>query len=321
MESLENVSSKQDVLENKIEKATEGISTIISHLANASSNELNEETKQAVNHLMTTVCPSSTSSPPSKTGTSLNMSSDQIKVICDQVTELFNDLASFRAELTSLNEQLNTYITSNKKDIANMKKDFADELALLRADYMKEIQMMKQKSIDHDQYLRKNNLILGNFLLPNWARKKDCNGYALACYVAFWINNFLPMLSTPVTPHNINITHPLRNNSKGQSVLIIRFVNRHIRNDIFYNRQALLQHGITVTEHLAPENLILRRKAEAIVGESNVWSQDCKLYAFSHGKTISIWNEKSLSFLKPPYLSRIAALEKHNPTSNFSTRH
>ena len=143
----------------------------------------------------------------------------------------------------------------------------------------------------------------------------------MASYVAFWINKFLPWLSTPVTPHNIDITDPLRNNSKGQSVIILRLLNRHIRHEIFDNREALLHHGIIVSEHLAPENLSLRRKAEAIVGEANVGSRDCKLYAFSHGKTISVWNEKSLPFLKPSYSSRFDALEQHNPTSShFSKR-
>ena len=176
---------------------------------------------------------------------------------------------------------------------------------------------MKQKSNNHNQYLRKNNLVLENFLLPNWA-KKDCNGFALACYVAFWLNKFLPMLSTPVTPHNINITHPLRNNSKGQTVIIIRFVNRHIRHDVYNNSEALLQHGIRVSEHLTQENLRLKHKAESIVGVSNVWSFDCKIYALSQGKTISIWNEKSLSFLRPSDNSSYAAiLNRYNPVSNI----
>ena len=75
MEGLESVANKQDVLQNKIEKATEGIFTILTCLANTSS-DLNEEAKQTVHHLMTTVCSSSTFSPPSQTGTSLNMSSE-----------------------------------------------------------------------------------------------------------------------------------------------------------------------------------------------------------------------------------------------------
>ena len=142
-------------------------------------------------------------------------------------------------------------------------------------------------------------MILDNFLIPCWAKEPDCNGYHLACYVAFWLNKFLPMLSTLVTPHNIDITHPLKNNAKGQTVLILRFGNRHVRHDIFNNREFLLRHGITVSEHLTQDNLTLKRKAEAIVGEMNVWSFDCKIYALSQGRRISIWNEKSLSFLKP----------------------
>ena len=122
------------------------------------------------------------------------------------------------------------------------------------------------------------------------------------------------MLKIPLNPYNIDITHPLRNNDKGQPVIILRLLNRHIRHEIYYYRKLLLvRYNITVSEHLTPENLILKRKAEAIVGSDNVWTYDCKMYALSRGKTINIRNEKSLSFLHAP--SYASVLERRNPTS------
>ena len=318
-ENLEIVSTKQVVLQTKIDKAADGISTIVSQLANASSDELDIEAKEAVGKLVTAVSTSSTLSSPNQLSTTSNLklSSDQIKLICQQVTELVNDLASFRSELLSLSEQVADHIKKIQEDMKDMKKSFNEELDIIKADYQKEINLMKQKNNDYNQYLRKNNLVCENFLLPNWAMKNDCNGFQLACYVAFWLNKFLPMLITPVTPYNINITHPLRNNSKGQPVIIIRFVNRYVRHDVYNNREALLQHGITVNEHLTQENLRLKRKAEGIVGVSKVWSFDCKIYALSRGKSISIWNEKSLTFLRPlSNPSYAAVLERHNPVSS-----
>ena len=305
--------SKQVELQSKIDNATDGITNILSRLVSSSSSELDTESQQAVRDLITTVCPTSPPSLPS-TSSSLNLSSDDVKMICTQVTELFNDLASFKAELNSLDEEVRSFMSQTKKDMEDMKKSFEKDMALMQADFQKEIKQIRTKSEGNDQYPRKNNLLLDNFRLPYWARRKDCDGFALACYVAHWLNKFLPMLSTPITPHNIDITHPLMNNSKGQTRLIIRFLNRHVRHNVFANREALLQHGISVSEHLTQENLALQRKAEAIVGESNVWSHDCKLFAFSQGKTISVWNEKSLSFLKPSFSSRINVLNRHNPT-------
>ena len=101
--NLEKVSAKQVVLEDKIENANEGINSIVSHLANASTSNLDNDAKEAVNKLMTTVCSSSGTTPPNQSGT-LNLSSEEIKVICVQVTELLDDLKCFRAELNSMNE-------------------------------------------------------------------------------------------------------------------------------------------------------------------------------------------------------------------------
>ena len=312
---VDEVAAKHDVLNDKIDKATDGISSILSHLSNASSStELDAEAKEAVNNLISTVNSNTAVEIIPKLdvhdSTTLKISSEQIKLICRQVSELFNDLVSFRAELHTLNEHLTSLIKKNEDAIKAMQQNFDKELAKMKAEFQNEIRSLKIKCNKNDQYTRKNNLIFENFLLPNWAKLKDCDDFEIAKYVAFWLNNFMPMLKTPVNPYNINIAHPLKNNAQGQPVIIVRFVNRHIKHDILNLSDVLLQHGIAVNEHLSLENLILKRKAEAIVGPSNVWSFDCKLYAFSHGKSINIRNEKSLSFLHPPFDRSYSAILK-----------
>ena len=311
---VNEVAAKQDVLNEKIDNATHGISSILSHLTNASSStELDVEAKEAVNNLLLTVDSNSemhTKIDVQDRNATLKISSEQIKLICQQVAELFNDLVTFRTELRTLNEHLTNHIKNNEKAIKIMQQNFDKEIAKVKADFHNEVRSLKMMCYSHDQYSRKNNLIFENFLLPNWALRKDCDGFDLARYVAFWLNNFLPMLKTPVNPYNIDITHPLKSNSQGQPVIIVKFVNRHIKHDIFNHWEILQQHGIAVSEHLSSENLKLKRKAEAIVGPINVWSFDCRLYAFSQGETVNIRNEKSLSFLHPPIDTSYSAVLK-----------
>ena len=136
-ENLEIVSAKQVVLQTKIDKAADGISTIVSQLASASSDELDIEAKEAVGKLVTAVSTSSTLSSPNQLSTTSNLklSSDQIKLICQQVTELVNDLASFRSELLSLSEQVADHIKKIQEDMKDMKKSFNEELDIIKADY------------------------------------------------------------------------------------------------------------------------------------------------------------------------------------------
>ena len=143
--NLEAVSAKQVLLQSKIDKAADGITTILSQLANASPDELDSVAKEAVSELVTAVSSSSPPSSPNQSGTSnLKLSSDHIKIICQQVTELANDLSSFRAELVSLSMQVSDHIKKNEEDLKNIKKGFKDELALIKADYQKEMNLMKQ---------------------------------------------------------------------------------------------------------------------------------------------------------------------------------
>ena len=244
MSKVEDIAAKQIILSDKVDNATEGITTILSQLSNV-THDLDDETKEAVGELVTTVCSTSPSMKDIKVrntpcGTSsLIISSDQVKLICQQVTELFNDLTSFRAELRSINNDLENHIVKQEENMqlmkaqhdeamTQMKTKFENDLAKIRKDNEMEVRSLKAKCNDNYQYSCKNNLVFDNFLVPNWAYEKDCNGFELAKYVAFYINEFIPMLQTPVSPHNIDITHPLRNNANGQPVIIVRFVNRHI---------------------------------------------------------------------------------------------
>ena len=248
MANIDDIAAQQVVSAEKKENATEGISTILSQLS--TTPNLQDDAKEAVDNLVKTVCttsPSIKSSLEVKNTSSSSpvISSEQVKLICQQVRELFNDLSSFRTELRSMDTVLHNHIKKLEEDMISMKAKHDEDMKAMKSKHETDIAKVKGKVNDNDQYPRKNNLIFGNVWLPDWAKQRDCNGFELANYVAFNLNTFLPMLHTPVTPYNIDITHPLRNNRDGKSVIIVRFVNRHIRHDIYNNRESLLNLGIS----------------------------------------------------------------------------
>ena len=282
------IEAKQKRLDNKINLANAGIVTIIQKLAQYSSNC--PETNEAVAELVSSISPTS-DSPNNHVQQEVecNLSSEDIKLICNQVTELFNDLSSFRTELNSLHDEIINMQQKHAEEIKKISAKFEDDLNKAKLQFQQDIKTLHDKQNAQDQYMRSNNLIFRYMKLP----EGNCSGAAFAHYVAEIINSCLPMLHIPVNAFNINISHPLGSNS-----VIVRFTNRHIRNDIYDNKDYLWNYGILVTEHLTPVNVKLLKKAQEIVGKVNAWSYNGKLFAFSQNKTIQITNMDDIINLK-----------------------
>ena len=164
-------------------------------------------------------------------------------------------------------------------------KKVNDELTAAKLQFNKEISQLKEQNNSLDQYLRSNNLFFRNFHIP-----ENCEGARLAYYVANKLNYLMPYLDIPVSVHNINITHPMRTNAQGHTLIIVRFTNRHVRHNIYENRLHLQNYGITVTEHLTQYNVKLLHAAKNKVGQDNAWSYNGKIFALSNGKRVIISN-------------------------------
>ena len=139
-----------------------------------------------------------------------------------------------------------------------------------------EIQQLKRRIDYMDQYYRRNSLLLHGYKnIP-----KKLFGYMFCEWVAEQINTF-PMLAFPISPAEIDCAHPMPTVS-GKTVIIVKFVRRAVRDEIFYKKK-FLKHRvgpkISVTEHLTAANLGLLNEAKKIVESKNVFSKNCKVYA------------------------------------------
>lgn len=211
-----SIASQQEKLNDKIDNVSAKLNVIVDSLANAEIIPVGDDPEviEPVQTLLSKISPivpakheSSTSHP-----TMLKLSGDEIKVICNQITELFNDLSSFRSEMNSINDQLIKLEEKHDKDILSIKKNCEDELNAVKILLKEEIDKLKERNNSLDQYLRSNNLVLHKFRIP----KGIYSGTEFTHYVAETLNSLLPMLKTRLSVHNINITHPLRSNSRGQ---------------------------------------------------------------------------------------------------------
>ena len=144
------------------------------------------------------------------------------------------------------------------------------------------------------QYSQKNNVILDGFRnLPK------LNNTDFIFFIADQLNYMFPSCSKfgRILPCHIDDAHPLGNRN-GKSSVIVKFVNRWIRDKIIACQQDLRGTGIVVTEHLTKNTHKLLKSAQLIVGRENTWVFKCDVFALCNNKTMKIKNIRDIDKLK-----------------------
>ena len=114
---------------------------------------------------------------------------------------------------------------------------------------------------DLEQYERRNCIILHSLTSKNF---ENANAYEdFETYIIATVNNHF---KTNLVPNDIDITHKLPPSKNGKIPVIIKFVNRSTRNQIYYKKQLLAKTGLSITESLTKKRLemvILAKQASA----------------------------------------------------------
>ena len=223
----------------------------------------------------------------------IKLSKSDADILKNEVSKLNCIVKELLNEMNELNKFITTTIAKHDKDIHKHDND---------------IHKLNMKNNDLDQHYRLHNAIFHNMKLPpHLTSNKDSrqtshpDDNAKFCkFIADQLNYYLPELSIPVSLYNIDIAHPLRNNSKGQPVVIVRFVNRHLRNEILEYKNQLKNFGVGVTEQLTPKNMELFNKTKVAVGAPNVWSRNGKLFARTDKGKVHITMDTVINELLPP---------------------
>ena len=155
------------------------------------------------------------------------------------------------------------------------------------------IEKLQMVTNDNEQYLMNYNLLWKGLLIPY-----HLNGLDFSQNIVDQINVALPYLNPPLTVYDIDISHPIMfNESPG---IIVRFVRRDVRNNIYFQRK-YLGNNISVFEHLTGPNKSLLREAREAVGEQNAWSCKGKLFISTAGRKKQFkCSQDIVKFSKPP---------------------
>ena len=192
-------------------------------------------------------------------------------------------------------------LTIVEEEIASAAKGVTDMERMISGWF----QALSDKIEEDRQHSRKNNLLVHGFrYIPN-----DLNDSEFIIYIAQQINYLFPSLSGTIYPSHIDDAHILNTKKKrGSHVVIIKFVNRWIKDLILKSKNDLINSGLSVTEHLTENSINMLASAKKLVGEENTWVHKTIVYARHNGKKHKIKNTSSIEILK--------RCVEENPTTN-----
>ena len=139
---------------------------------------------------------------------------------------------------------------------------------------------IKKDIINIKQYLKIENLLFHNFYLP--PNYKQMSSLQFSYFMAQQINYLIPQLDCPLTMDHISTAHPLKTKRKNSNVIVVRFSNRFMRDEIF-SKKHFISKRYAVTEHLTEENLNIFKKAKSVFGYNNVSTVNCNVFVNVNG--------------------------------------
>ena len=154
-------------------------------------------------------------------------------------------------------------------------KRTTDDLLVKFNSLSNDLKEIKREINKIKQYIKIENLLFHNFYLP--PGYKNWSSLQFSYFMAQQINYLIPQLDYPLTWEHISTAHPLKTKRKGSNVIVVRFCNRNMRNEIYEKRHFITKRGCAITEHLTEENLNVLKKAKSLFGFNNVCSVNCNV--------------------------------------------
>ena len=91
-------------------------------------------------------------------------------------------------------------------------------------------------------------------------------------------------LDQEIESEDIDIAYPFPKNKKNEHPVIVKFVQRSQRNNIYEKKSKLTRSGISITEPLTKRRLQILKHAQNTFDFKNAWSNNGKFFLLKTGK-------------------------------------
>ena len=149
------------------------------------------------------------------------------------------------------------------------------------------IKSNEQKLDDMDQYSFRTTIILHGCRANEFA---DNDYGQMETAIAKKLSN---ALSCRVKPSDIDNLYGL-SEKKGKRPILISFIRKSKKDEIFSKKKMLKSTGLSITESLTKRRLHLLEKAKNAFGFTVTWTMNGIVYAFYNNKRQVIYNEKDI---------------------------
>nr|CAB3263288.1 uncharacterized protein LOC108950143 [Phallusia mammillata] len=209
-----------------------------------------------------------------------------LKQVQAEVKQLVEDLKSVREVQAKLANNSNKNAVSVSAEPTVSAGPTAEVLAELNKNILNietrvkqledRLSQQEQQLDDMEQYGRRNCLILhGCKNVPKGSY------WELEPYILNILNTKIK-LPLKVEKSDIDIAHTLP--SKKGTPIIIKFVRRTIRQEVFNNKRNLAGSGMVITESLTKKRLALVQRCREKCGERSTWTINGNVYVFHENK-------------------------------------
>ena len=222
------------------------------------------------------------------------MTSQELAVVLEKLAKIEHKQDEYQSNFLnspSVNENADASAfvscTSSGKGHKELLEELTQSITGIKAtikDLAKQIEEKEKRMDDLEQYGRSNCLILhGCIDLP-----KENAGYVTFENFVLDTLNSRQKFAHPIHNSDIDICHVLPSR-KGKNAIIIKFVRRSIRNQVFNNKSLLKatkesDPKLAITESLTRRRSKLLEQSKKVFGFQNVWTQKGNIFCSFESK-------------------------------------
>ena len=187
----------------------------------------------------------------------LDMSKDRILQLLSSIPAMNERLDNLEYKNSCL-ESENLHLKTKYDDLENRHNLLQSDHDILKTNFATSNDNFLKRFNKGEQYTRRNCLLVNKLLkVPT-----NIHGWKFSRYIARELNKLFPSIS--VSYSDIDTSHILYKDEEKKPVIVVKFVNRDLRNLLWSNRLQINSAHVFLSEHLTPLNSNLFSKAKDI---------------------------------------------------------
>ena len=237
------------------------------------------------------------------------LSQDRILQLLTSIPSLSEKIANLEHHNSNLESRYDT-LESQYKELESKHVLLQDAHAELQSSFTSHCDATAKRFNSNEQYPRRNCLLINKL---GWLPKY--RGWRFSQFIAKQLTRLFP--DYPVGLRDIDTSHVLYKDEDDQLVVVVKFVNRDVRNQIWDERSSISDPNVFLSEFFTPFNKELFSKAKAA---GCAWSDKCRIFAQVNGEKKLIESEEDLSDIDPVINNTGASRPCHTPPRPRSRR-